>query len=170
MMIREFTVIKPKMKKVLVADSKLKDGDQFKDIPINISDILFFKQIKSEIKILSSSWTGNNEIKITTDATDEQIKQCMKKLKLKITTHRDDLKGSHSDKDGKTIQNNNAEFVLTDIEKLEISDFIDDEEKKEALIPIIQNLDQTLPTNMLKDMSLAEILQLKTELRDSINP
>ena len=112
-MIREFTVIKPKMEKVLVIDPKLKDGDQFKDTPINISDDVLYNQIISSIHVLSSSWTENNEIKIVTDSSVLKIKKCIKKYKLKITTNRPDLKNSHLDQNGKTVSDNNQEFSLS---------------------------------------------------------
>jgi len=125
-MIKEFTVIKPKSKKVLVLNSKLKDGggnSQFKDVPINTGDDVLYDKISSIINVLSSSWTANSEITIITDSTKAQIKDCMKKCRLKITAHRKDL----IDKKIK-----NSEFTLTVLEKNEINNYIIKEPKIET--------------------------------------
>ncbi len=119
MTVKEFTVIKPKTERVLVPDKSANDSMVFKDIPIDISDITLFKKIQSMITVLSSSFCETGEIKIVTDSTDEEIKQCLIENNLIMTGNRTDLVMEQDDvldDDGEIVSNTSrieSEFKLS---------------------------------------------------------
>jgi hypothetical protein len=109
MTVREFTVMKPKTERILVKDNA-SDSMVFKNIPVEISDLMLFKKISSMIHVLSSSFCETGEVKIATDSTYEEIKQCMIECNLEITQNRIDLV-MEQNKDGKSSVE--SEFILS---------------------------------------------------------
>lgn len=106
MTVREFTVIKPKIIPILVKDEK---SNEFKNIDINISDDMLYDKIIKYINVLSSSWTVDGKIKITTDSEDNDINKCLKKCDLIITENRTDLKNRKYD-----LSNNLTDVKITE--------------------------------------------------------
>ena len=82
-LIREFTIKKPVVEKILVKD--VTSGDSpFKDVLTDISDDRIYSQLKEKLNLKATAFLENH-IEIACENTDEEIKQCLIDLNLEYS-------------------------------------------------------------------------------------
>jgi hypothetical protein len=84
-LIREFTIKKPVVGKILIRDSLPSSENPFKDTPIDISNDVIYGKLEEKLNLKATSFLDSGFIEIACENTDEEIKQCLIDLNLEYS-------------------------------------------------------------------------------------